>query len=559
MDYPLAAMRLRTWWVAAAYAALTLVLTWPLPIRAADHQLGGGVDPWLYIWNIGWDVHALTHEPWNIFDANIFYPNRNTLAYTEHLIGAAVIAAPVIWITGNAVLGANIVAIVSVFLCALGGYFLGRRLGMSRSAAFVCGLIFAFTPPRFGRIYQMHLTTIYFVPFALGFLYSYLKEGRARDIRWAAAMFSLQALTSGHGTALLILGALIMAVAQASRPALPVEPALPVRPAKLLRDIGVSGVLLLLPVFLIFIPYWRARKDVGLVRTLDDAGVAASSWLSSTSRVDAWLLSLLPNWEWLQTPPDVMLFPGVVTLVLAGAGVVLARRSRIVWVFVAMLAFTIWMAIGPPYGIWQWIYWLPGFSFIRVPSRFMLLGVLALAVLAAIGFERIASRLASPRARLMAAAIAAAVLAIEFATMPLDVRLHHIKPYAIDRWLDTQPKPFAVVEIPVPQSSLKSLVVRRHAEYMLHSMAHYQPLVQGYSGVEPPGFEALERTLMLFPDEKSIETLAWLRVKYAVVHMDYFPPELQDYAACGLERFEREGRLRLVRVEGPGRVYAIVR
>ena len=40
-------------------------------------------------------------------------------------------------------------------------------------------------------------------------------------------------------------------------------------------------------------------------------------------------------------------------------------------------------------------------------------------------------------------------LAAEFATTPLDVRLQHIKPYAIDRWLATQPKPFSIVEIPV--------------------------------------------------------------------------------------------------------------
>jgi hypothetical protein len=123
----------------------------------------------------------------------------------------------------------------------------------------------------------------------------------------------------------------------------------------------------------------------------------------------------------------------------------------------------------------------------------------------------------------------------------------------------TLPKPFSLVEIPVPQSSLKALVARRHAEFMLHSMAHYQPIVQGYSGIEPPGFEALERTLMLFPDEASLDTLAAMQVTYAVVHMDYFPPELIEYARTGLERFEADGRLRLVHTEGDGRVYEIVR
>jgi hypothetical protein len=166
------------------------------------------------------------------------------------------------------------------------------------------------------------------------------------------------------------------------------------------------------------------------------------------------------------------------------------------------------------------------------------------------------ARAAAGVARVVISALAV-LLTLEFATVPIDLRLHHIKPYPIDHWLNTLPKPFSIVEIPVPQSSLKTLVVRRHAEYMLHSMAHYQPLVQGFSGIEPPGFEALERTLMMFPDEKSLDTLAAMKVTYAVVHMDYFPPELIEYARTGLERFEREGRLRLVHTEGHGRVYEI--
>ena len=187
--------------VVAAYAALTLILTWPLVIKAATHQLGGSVDAWLFLWMIGWDVHALTNGPLSIFNANIFYPHANTLAYSEHLIGTVFVAAPVVWLTGNVLLATNLVALSSVFLCALGAYVLGRKLGLSRGAAFICGVVFAFTPPRFGRIYQIHLATIYWVPFALAYLHAYLRDARPRDLKLAAAFFALQALTSGHGAA----------------------------------------------------------------------------------------------------------------------------------------------------------------------------------------------------------------------------------------------------------------------------------------------------------------------------------------------------------------------
>jgi hypothetical protein len=383
----------------------------------------------------------------------------------------------------------------------------------------------------------MHQNAIFAVPFALGFLHSYLNGGRARDLRFAAAMFSTQALFSGHGTALLVLGGALMISHH-----LAAGGALQLR--QRIRD-AASAAPLLVPALLLYIPYARARSEAGLIRVLDDTGVAASSWLATTSRADKLLWTLLPKWEWLQQEPDVALFPGVLVLALAAIGIVRDRRARL---WIAILLVTIWISIGPPFSLWQWIYWMPGLNFIRVPSRFMLLGMLALSILSALAVERM------PR-RFIAAVCG--LLVIEFASLPTDVRLHHIKPYAIDRYLDTLPKPFSVAEFPVPQSSLKVLVARRHAEYMLHSMAHYQPIVHGFSGIEPPGFEELERTLMLFPDGKSLDTLAAMKVKYAVVHLDYFPPELIDYARTGLERFEREGRLRLVHAEDQGRVYEI--
>ena len=628
--------------MAAAYAILTVIQTDPAWRLAATHQLSCCNDTWLFIWTIGWDVHALTNAPWAIFDANIFYPRENTLAYSEHLIGSVLIAAPVVWLTGNTLLATNLVAVTSVFLCALGGYVLGRRLGLSRPAAFLCGLVFGFTPPRFLRIYQLHQTTIQWIPFALAFLHGYFRSGRARDLRLAAAFFSLQALTSGHGAAMLTLGgAMVMAYHFATGAALALS--------KRLRDVGVQGLLLLAPVALIMIPYWRARREVGLVRRLQDEGVTASSWLSSPSHVDAFLVSLLPDWAWLQVPPDVHLFPGVLPILLAAAAflvpaagrsiriradgpwwrraavalnilalsqivlglfvvfgdgvrlrlggtviltasglkpviyaavfiaarVALARRVPFAphtaiaraWrrltpmqtrgLYLIMLLVPIWMTIGPPYGIWPWIYQVPGLSFIRVPSRFMLLGMLALGVLVAIGFERLTSRLSS-RGRIAAAGVAAVLLSVEFASMPLDLRPYPIDTPAIHHWMAAQPKPFSSVSVPVPRTSLKAIVARRTSIYMQYSMVHFQPIVLGYSGIEPPGYTDLERKLMYFPDEASLAALADLNVTYAAVHMDSYHGEGLVQIKADLDRFEREGWLRLAFADGEiGRVYTI--
>ena len=70
-----------------------------------------------------------------------------------------------------------------------------------------------------------------------------------------------------------------------------------------------------------------------------------------------------------------------------------------------------------PFELWRYVYWLPGFNFIRVPSRFIILTMLALSVLAALGFERISAR-SSPRGRSIAFALIGVLLMAEYSSYP---------------------------------------------------------------------------------------------------------------------------------------------
>src|SRR5437667_2393509 len=134
--------------IALVVLVLTLVLAYPLTVHPATTILPLGADTNLFLWTLQWDVHALTHRPLSIFDANIYYPFRHTLAYSENLIGSALIAAPVLWLTGNPVLALNVVALLSCVLCGVGAYVLARRVGIGPLAATLAGIVFAFAPPR---------------------------------------------------------------------------------------------------------------------------------------------------------------------------------------------------------------------------------------------------------------------------------------------------------------------------------------------------------------------------------------------------------------------------
>jgi hypothetical protein len=495
-------------------------MTWPFPRYLASGVLTTGTDTDLTIWILGWDVHAFTHHPWSIFDANIFYPFRHTLAYSENMIGSAFLAAPIIWLGGTPVLAMNVIVFASIALSGLGAYLLARRLGLRAPAAILGGIVFAFAAPRFMRLDQFHLTTVQWIPFCLAYLHGYLEDGRPRDLRIAIAFFSLQALTSGHGGVFCLLAIAVLLADRLIRRT-------PLMFARRIRDVGVTGVLLLVPPALIFLPYRAAQRDIGLRRGLDGWDIATSSFVASPTHVDAWLLSLLPSWRWLSEPPDAWLFPGALPIVLAAAGVIAWRRSSWrppvwVWAYVALAALCLWLAIGPPLGLWGWIYRLPGLNFIRVPTRFVIVGMLALGVLAAVGFERLTKGL-SPSTTRWLAGVTGALLIAEFAVAPLHPIRYTMEVPDIDRYVATLPGRVAVVDLPLPDSS--SLIVReeRNSRYMIHSLAHFRPIFEGYSGIQPPGYQEAYWQLTTFPDERSLQTLARLGFTHVILHTSLIP------------------------------------
>ncbi len=229
-----------------------------------------------------WDVHAFVHQPLSIFDANIFYPNRNSLAYSENLIGSAFFAAPVLWLAGNPVLAVNVVSLLSCVLCGLGAYVLSRRVGLSAAAAMLTGLVFAFSLPRFLRFSQLHLTAVQWIPFALASFHAYLDDGRKRDLRMAIAFFTLQVLTSGHGG---VFASVAILVVLAYRIAL----GEPILLARRVRDVGVVGALLLAPVALFAIPYRINQVEIGLRRVLDTSSTPIQNVFASPTRGDMFL------------------------------------------------------------------------------------------------------------------------------------------------------------------------------------------------------------------------------------------------------------------------------
>lgn len=549
----------RTSLVALGFAALTIAFAYPVSIHPATRVLGDNPDTHLFLWTLAWNAHALVAQPLSFFDANIYHPYSGTLAYSENLLGSGLIAAPIIWLTGNLVLALNFVQLASCVLCGLGAYVLARRVGISHPGAVLSGIVFLAAPPRFFRIGQLHLTAVQWVPFCLAYLHAYLDGGRRRDLWVAAGFFTLQALTSGHGAVFLVVSILALL---AYRLVL----GEPIAIGKRIRDFGVPGVLLLAPLAWLFAPYRAAQADVGLKRSLENWLPAPSSYLATPSHLHQYLRGLFTDTNFNATA-DAWLFPGVTVVILAAFALVpspapalghgwrarLRLNSGVFYLLLAILA--VWLFLPPPVGLWPHLYALPVMNFIRVPSRFMILAMLALGVAMGAGFDRVVGG-ARPPIRMAAAVVVGMLLLAEYASLPLYNVPFAVEIPAIDRWLDTQPKPFAIAEVPVPSPRNLGAYERQQTMAMLHSTAHWQKTVHGYSGIRPALHQRLNLELTMFPDETSLRSLRELGVRYVVVHEEMYPPERRAEIEARYAR--HAGELRLEKIEGPGRIYTIL-
>ncbi len=293
------------------FLVLTAVLTFPLVLSLPTAIADPG-DPLLNSWIMAWDVHALLTDPLNLFDANIFHPHRLTLAYSDHLLGTALLAAPVFLATGQALLAHNVVLFLSFPLSGLGMYYLARHLTGHRGASLIAALIFAFAPYRFGHLSHLPLLTAQWIPLTLLFLHRSLEGGgRWRDVLAVGGFFTLQGLSGGYYAYYLTLSvAFVLGVSLWlwGRPAWALVPRLAVA--------GAASGLVLLPFLL---PYVAVRQAFGFVRTFDEV-------LAYSARLESYLAAPASNWLYGAATeafrrPERMLFLGLVPLGLALVGV----------------------------------------------------------------------------------------------------------------------------------------------------------------------------------------------------------------------------------------------
>ena len=100
----------------ALFIALAILHTWPLASDPARLSRNDNGDTMLNEWTLAWFAHQAPRDPLHLYDANIFYPERRTLAYSEAMIVQSAMGAPIRWLGAGPVLVYNLVLLAGFVL-----------------------------------------------------------------------------------------------------------------------------------------------------------------------------------------------------------------------------------------------------------------------------------------------------------------------------------------------------------------------------------------------------------------------------------------------------------
>ncbi len=296
------------------FCGFTSAVTWPYVTRLRDAVVDPG-DPYLISWILWWDYHQTFTDPLNLFHANLFYPLRYTLAFSEHSYGIALFFFP-LFALGARPLTVHAVAMFFGFVtCGYGAFRLARTLTGSNGAAWTAGIIFAFVPFRFGLMSQVAYLFSMWVPLLMEALVLFARERSKRRAVWLGVAFFMSGITAVSWFTLSLVPFVVAAVILLTRHGLWRERAFWQRGAIAL---GLASIALL-PFML---PYFIVARLYNFKRSVDEV----KSWSASPSH---WLAADARNKLWhgmgdnLPDGGKFRLFPGLLPILLSLAAIFL--------------------------------------------------------------------------------------------------------------------------------------------------------------------------------------------------------------------------------------------
>ena len=301
-------------------AALAVLCTYPIAFKLDSVGRLNTADGHWSLWCVTWVAHALAEDPRDLYNANIFYPHKNTLAYSEANIVPGLLGVPAYLITKSPYATHNSVVLMGFIFSFLTAYALAHYLTRHTAASILCGIAFAYCPFIFARTAHIQLLMTFGLPWAMHFMHRLIDRPNWLNAISLGLILVIQALACayyGIFAGLTVgLGVLYYAYTRGLW-----------KNRAYWGFVFVAAAISVAIVGPFFLPYITVQKELGFTRTIEDANMFSAdigAWLASSAHGHRWMLRYLEEWGgW-----NEVLFPGFLTTILGLAGIWVGLRAR---------------------------------------------------------------------------------------------------------------------------------------------------------------------------------------------------------------------------------------
>jgi len=398
--------------VIGGIGVLTIVLTYPLILHLTTHipahrAYGKDVgDPWAFLWAFGFVERLITDAPqWSLFTEAIFYPRGVDLLYPL-VFGFGLplaVSIPFVHVLG-VILTYNCFILAAFVATAYATFLLVRYLTHDNCAAVISGVIFAFAPYHLARslVTFNFATSGMWIPLYILVLLKSIQSGQGRYVILAPLILALTFASNPYYAIFLGLFTIFYLIYY-----LVVHRGPEVRRSVLRRLIGMGGLMVLFLVPFAWLLLAHPRDDAILFSHVEDTFQWGADLLAFF--IPSWHHSLVGDLvgplyaRFTGNDTEQTVYVGYTVLALAAVAAWKAPRAETrLWLLIALAFFV--LALGPflhiagqhrftvgnvelflplpDYLMYQYLPFLRG---ARVSSRFAVVLMLALAVLAGYG------------------------------------------------------------------------------------------------------------------------------------------------------------------------------
>ena len=517
------------------YSAAAVVYTWPVFPNMRSGVAGWAGDNLYFVWVIDWVRRCffeLHRSP--LWVPIVNYPEGASLACTEMTPFMTLTGVPFAFV-GGAVFGYNCSFLLSFVLSGLTMFHWVRRMTGSTRGALVAGFAYGFSAYRIAHAAgHLNLLGTMWLPVFFMVVMG-LVDARNRWWRnslYLAGAMALNALVTPYYFYMtLVVGAVFAVVytAATDRHQFRERQYWVKMTVSLAACVGAAAVCLW--------PYIGLSAE-GIVgaRDLEQTRrwcACPQDYILPAQQHLVWGLRFVMRWR---DNIEHVLYLGVVSMALAGVGLVWGRLAgvrRAIGVAFAITALcAVVLSFGPNFH-WYWrplripvphslqsllrhdtlLVHLPGrllyefvpfYSVMRCWVRYGLYTQMLVSALAGVGTAVLCVAYRSHRDLVAILAL----LAVALDTIPGPSTITRVQERAVDQWLATQPDgPMAEF----PASLLE------HPRHLLDSGVAHKPTIGGYFGFLPPQFRRSICVLNIFPLRSCVRMLRDLGVRYVVV------------------------------------------